>query len=208
MASADALSRLPLQYRRDASVEDSTYHVTTQLHNQPLTAAAIALARETARNPTLSKALMFTQQGWFIDSCTDPNLKPFFHRRHELSVEHNCLMWGFCVVVPPSLQPPMLAGLHRVHPGAACMKTMARTHVWWPGIDNDIERLFREFTHCFKTKKSPTAAPLAPWTWPTIPLSMLRRQSSVAFSNAVTVLCSDRNPDWQFDRNLFPFRNL
>ena len=33
VASADALSRLPLKYRKDASVEDSVYHVTSQLHN-------------------------------------------------------------------------------------------------------------------------------------------------------------------------------
>mgnify|MGYP001793618173 CR=1 FL=1 len=82
-------------------MEDSIYHVTAQLHNHPVTAAAIA--RETARNPTLSKALTFTQQGWSTDFCTDPDLKPFFHRRHELSIEQNCLIWGFLVVVPPSL---------------------------------------------------------------------------------------------------------
>ena len=42
VANADALSRLPLQYRRYASVEDSIYHVTAQLHNHPVTAAATA----------------------------------------------------------------------------------------------------------------------------------------------------------------------
>ena len=115
VSSADALSRLPLQYRRDASVEDSIYHVTAQLHNHPVTAAAIA--RKTAQNPMLSKALTFTQLNRrSIDSCTDPDLKPFIHRHHELSVEQNCLMWG---LVPPSFQPPVLAELIHDHPDVA-----------------------------------------------------------------------------------------
>ena len=71
-------------------------------------------------------------EGW-PDSVT-PELQPYFTRRHELSVEAGCLMWGMKVIVPTKLQNRVLAELHTSHPGIVKMKSLARTHVWWPGI--------------------------------------------------------------------------
>ena len=80
VASADALSRLPLQYRKDASVEEEIFHVAPQpLKRHPVSAAEIA--KDTSRNPLSAKAL--TQNGWPINHCADPELKPYFTRRHE-----------------------------------------------------------------------------------------------------------------------------
>ena len=47
--------------------------------------------------------------------------------------------WGMQTVIPPSLRQPILKELHRAHPGIARMKATAHSHVWWPGVDNDIE---------------------------------------------------------------------
>ena len=68
--------------------------------------------------PCLAKALFLTQNGWPINHCTDPELKPYFTRRHELSVEQGCLMWGLSSV-PPSLRQTILTELHEGHPGIA-----------------------------------------------------------------------------------------
>ena len=93
VANADPSSRLPLQYRKDASVEEEIFHVAPQqLKRHPVSAAEIA--KNTSRNPLLAKALFLTQNGWPVNHCTDPELKPYFTRRHELSVEQGCLMWG------------------------------------------------------------------------------------------------------------------
>lgn len=59
VASADALSWLPLQYKKDASVEEEIFLMASQqLNRHPISATEIA--KETSRNPTFSKALLLT----------------------------------------------------------------------------------------------------------------------------------------------------
>ena len=42
------------------------------------------------------------------------------------------------VYVPETLRTSVLKQLHQGHPGIYGMKTIARTLVWYPGIDQDI----------------------------------------------------------------------
>ena len=160
VASADALSRLPLQYRKDASVEEEIFHVAPQqLKRHPVSAAEIA--KDTSRNPLLAKALLLTQNGWPINRCDDPDLKPYFTSRHELSVEQGCLMWGLRTVIPPSLRQTILTELQG-HPGIARMKSIARSHVWWPKIDEEIEKVIRECQPCNKTRRGSSSLTVSP----------------------------------------------
>ena len=149
-------------------MEEEIFHVAPQrLKRHPVSAAEIA--KDTSTNPLLAKALLLTQNGWPINRCADPDLKPYFTRRHELSVEQGCLMWGLRTVIPPSLRQTILTELHEGHPGIARMKSIARSHVWWPKIDQEIEKVTRECQPCNKTRRAPPASPLLPWSWPTAP---------------------------------------
>ena len=66
VANADVSSTSPLQYRKDASVEEEIFHVALQqLKRHPVSAAEIA--KDTSRNPLLAKALLLTQNGWPIN---------------------------------------------------------------------------------------------------------------------------------------------
>ena len=149
-------------------MEEEIFHVAPQqLKRHPVSAAEIT--KDTSRNPLLAKALLLTQNGWPINRCADPDLKPYFTRRHELSVEQGCLMWGLRTVIPPSLRQTILTELHEGHPGITRMKSIARSHVWWPKIDQEIEKVTRECQPCNKTRRAPPASPLLPWSWPTAP---------------------------------------
>ena len=76
-------------------------------------------------------------------------------------------MWGLQTLIPPSVQEQILSELHKAHPGVACIKAAACSHVRWPGIDSDIEERACGCKQCFKTRKASQAEPIFPWSWPT-----------------------------------------
>ena len=43
-------------------------------------------------DPVLSKVLQYTRQLWPAEVTEE--LKPYFNRREELTLEGNCLLWG------------------------------------------------------------------------------------------------------------------
>ncbi|KAL3123975.1 hypothetical protein niasHT_003682 [Heterodera trifolii] len=75
-----------------------------------------------------------------------------------------CLLFQNRVIVPQSLRNRMLKSLHMAHPGIVRMKALARQHVYWPGMDSEIERIVRQCEECQKAQKAPIKAPLVPWT--------------------------------------------
>ena len=49
------------------------------------------------------------------------------------------------------------------------MKSVARSHMWWPGMDADIESLAKSCVSCKAVKSAPSEALLHPWLWPAEP---------------------------------------
>ena len=97
------------------------------------------------------------------------DLKPFFIRRHELSLEQGCIMWGMRVVVPSKHRLSILEELHAGHLGVVKMKGLARSHVWWPTIDKDIEGVTRACNGCLLMGNDPKLTPVHPWEYPERP---------------------------------------
>ena len=78
-------------------------------------------------------------------------------------------MWGTRVIVPEKLRKCVIEELHKAHPGAVRMKALARSYVWWPGLDRQIEVCAKSCMPCQVDEFSPPKAPLHPWAWPTVP---------------------------------------
>ena len=63
----------------------------------------------------------------------------------------------------------VLKELHKDHPGIVRMKSIARSYIWWEGVDKDIESLVKSCQACQAVKNAPHMAPLHPWLWPSRP---------------------------------------
>ena len=77
------------------------------------------------------------------------------HQKEELSVHDRCVLRGDQVIVPPAGHSVVLEVLHDGHPGVTKMKQLARSIVWWPGIDKDLENKVRQCKQCVLAQKSP-----------------------------------------------------
>ena len=60
-------------------------------------------------------------------------------------------------VITRSLGQTILTELHEGHPGIARMKSIARSHVWWPKIYQEIEKVTHECQPCNKIRRVPPA---------------------------------------------------
>ena len=129
------------------------------------------IKKKTAVDPVLSRVCRYTLSGWLL--VVDPELVPFKKKKDELTLEQGCLLWGTRVVIPTSLHKEVLKELHETHPGITKMKALARSYVWWPKIDVDIERMVSLCKVCQSMRSNPPSAPVHPWTFPSHPWSHL-----------------------------------
>ena len=125
------------------------------------------LKRFPLQDPLLSKGLYYTKHGWPME--IPDALRPYWNRRLELSLEGDCVMWGVRVVVPRKLQEQVLQELHQTHSGISRTKAIARSYVWWPQIDYQVEKMIKSCTRCQMARNAPAVAPLHPWIWPARP---------------------------------------
>ena len=65
-------------------------------------------------------------------------------------------MWGHRIIIPSSLRNRILNELHDDHQGIVKTKALARSYVWFPGIDNMIEETIGDCKMCIQHLKSPT----------------------------------------------------
>ena len=194
-ANADGLSRLPVEEDgQEISVmatEASIFNIA-QIESLPVTATQIAKA--ICKDSVLSKVLIYTQQGWpnTFEDC----LLPFQRRQHELTVEAGCLLWGIRVVIPTELQMTLLEELHRDHPGVVRMKAVARSYMWWPGIDKAIEHTAKACVPCQSVKRAPATAPLHPWAWPEKPWQRVHLDFAGPFQGSMFLIAVDAHSKW------------
>ena len=111
----------------------------------------------------------FLLHGWLEEGSLPEELRFYFTKQDEFTVEEGCLLRGTRVVIPTRYQRQVLTELHINHPGMVRMKSLARLHVWWSTLDQDIEQTVRDCTSCQANRcKSPFKVS-NPWIWPVSP---------------------------------------
>ena len=74
-----------------------------------------------------------------------------------------CLISENRIVIPECYRKKILATLHKGHPGINACKTIARNHVYWPNIDQDITDYISNCSSCAVAAKTPNKNILHSW---------------------------------------------
>ena len=83
-----------------------------------------------------------------------------------MGVEDGCVMCGCRMVIPKKGRERAIQMLHEAHPGIGRMKSLARSYMWWPGMDRAIEECVKKCTPCQSSCKDPPVVPMHTWAWP------------------------------------------
>lgn len=190
MGNADALSRLPVD---EAPKDHDVSIMLVDSYNLPITAKHIA--HHTKQDHILSKVLQGLVTGR-NSLMTGEECKPFVAVWSELSVEQNCILRGSRVVIPKQLREQVLAELHADHQGIVRSKAVARSYMWWPGMDKDIELHVKQCASCAIHQNNPKPVRFHPWEVPQYPWQRLHIDYAGPFLGYSYLIIVDAHSKW------------
>ena len=140
----------------------------------------------------ISTVMGYVREGWPSKNTeTNDKVNTFRKLTDSLSTCHGCLIHGSRVVIPQSLQSKVLDLLHLGHFGMGRMKQLARTAVYWPGIDAAIEMASRRCDSCGEHQNKPSKPPVHPWMLPERPWSRLHLDHAIKFMGKDWLVITD-----------------
>lgn len=192
-ANADCMSRLPLNVTaNEAPTPAETIHVFEQLDTTPISATRIR--DQTKKDPVLSQVAQLLESGWAEGVKTE--LSAYYCHRNELSLQDGVILIGSKVVIPTSCRSALLLELHQSHPGMVRMKSLARSYIYWPGLDKDIERVVRDCDQCQEHRRCPQKTVMHPWEWPDKPWSRIHADFAGPFLGHMFLILIDAHSKW------------
>ena len=99
-------------------------------------------------------------------------------------------------MVPKSLQARILHMLHEGHPGIGSMRALARIYVWWPNIDEDIERYVKRCHSCQENRQNEPETLLYSWNAPTEPWARIHIDYAGPFEGKYWLVVIDAYSKW------------
>ena len=172
--NADFCSRLPTtSSKNDKLAAEEKINYFTHVNSLPVTAEDVA--RETRKDPVLSKVYHFAQSGWpsVKSEKQSDEFRPYFRIRNEISCDQGCLLWGMRVIIPPCFHDRLIDEIHYEHLGMVRTKALARSYFWFPKLDQRIEDMISNCGLCQSLQTDPPLSPLYPWRYTEKPWSRL-----------------------------------
>jgi hypothetical protein len=168
---ADTLSRAYLPLRDDDSLEEE---LEVQVILPMSTERLEQLRYETQRDSTLRVLTEMIQGDWPTSkSQVISSLQHYWDFIEELAVHDGVVFKKDKVVIPTSLRVFMMKEAHQPHLGIEASERRARELMYWPGINNDIERMVKTCEVCNSNKKQQQKEPLQPDPVPNRPFQRI-----------------------------------
>ncbi|XP_055622017.1 uncharacterized protein K02A2.6-like [Toxorhynchites rutilus septentrionalis] len=203
--NADVLSRLIDQHIKPdedfvvacASLENDLRTVAMNTtSNLPLSFNMIK--DETRKDSILYKLYRFIQNGWPKNrsDIKDWEMQRYFDRQDSLSIVNGCIMFSERLIIPKAFRKRCLTQLHKGHPGIQRMKSIARSYVYWPGIDEEITSYVKTCDSCALEARSPQK--VAPESWPktTLPWQRIHIDFAGPLEDTYYLIVVDAHSKW------------
>ncbi|UYV84910.1 K02A2.6-like [Cordylochernes scorpioides] len=199
MLCADAFSRLPLEEinSREDNIDLVTHDISF-LNVTPLD--HLIIEEETNKDPVLNKLKEYLLEDPQL-AKKDETMKPFLSKLENFSVLQGCIFVDSRAVIPRTCQDQMLKLLHLSHIGINRMKSLARSSVWWPKMDSQIEEFVKECSPCMHHQTAPPAEN-TPWPRTNQPWQRVH-VDHFYFRGDCYLLVVDANSNWI---EVFPVR--
>ncbi|CAG9116295.1 unnamed protein product [Plutella xylostella] len=159
---ADYFSRMPVSDSFVEPEECAGRSLINFIVNETLPISFHDIKKATASDATLKTVIKYLLIGW-PKKVKCKNILPYFNCKNDLEIDNGCLMRGHRIIIPQVYRTRMIHELHKGHLGVVKTKSLARTKMWWPGIDGDIQRSVLACSTCSALGPAPPAAPPAPW---------------------------------------------
>ena len=203
---ADTLSRAPLPETTHERVHNELVYRVEFEENNPepsgfRDATVQDIRAEASTDPEQKALRTFIETGWPNDKASVPALvHPYWSVRHELTIHEGLLFKQDRVVIPSSLRSSILHKLHAAHRGAEFTLRHARTCVFWPGLNSQIEDMCKNCTICAQHAQQHPREPLKPYPVPTLPWQLVSQDLFAVNGCAYLVTVDHYSDYYELDR--------
>ena len=167
MLLADALSRLPSKTDTEIQLDLRVDAISLSAFNR---SHLTKIAAETQKDPILSTVHRLTLNGWPNRCAHVPRIaRNYWDFRDELSIDGDLLMKGERVVIPTLSRDGIMEDLHKSHAGINKAMSLARTCMYWPGMEADVTDYIKRCLMCIDSSNlltetlHPHEVPQGPW---------------------------------------------
>ncbi|XP_065077069.1 uncharacterized protein K02A2.6-like [Ochlerotatus camptorhynchus] len=173
---------------RDEQFDAFDCFMLHQIQQLPIHAQRIA--QEKRRDDVLGKILRALEEGQSLERVG------FKSPEINYKTAAGCLVYEHRVVVPRSLQEAVLKDLHVGHLGIVKMKGLARSFIYWPGIDADIECAAKECHECAKNANDPPKFRDHVWEYPKAPWERIHIDYAGPYLGVMLLIITDAYSKW------------
>ena len=140
------------------------------LDNTPITHDMVK--EYTDRDQNLTQLKLFIKHGC-PHTIKNKELSQYKTHIRHMSIMKGCILFHNRVLIPLNLRSRVLNVFHSDHPGIVAMESLARSLIWYPGLDSDIENLVKACKVCQSVRNRPAQNSHVTWPTPSRPWQRL-----------------------------------
>lgn len=111
---------------------------------------AVDITKGTAKDRTLSRVRQHVAEGW-PTGVVELSLQSFYKQRSKLAELDECILCNAWKVIASKLRSSIIDLLREGH---TKIKMLARSYLWWPGIDQEIKKETQQCKCCASTSNN------------------------------------------------------